>query len=196
MNFIFIIFLIAIGLLTFGIRPTFGQQKYTDQEFYEAQKENKAVRPKSKFKFRKKRHIKKIDFEKVDTNAVYITMYLDSSYSYIRFFKGAVFESGPYKSRPNGQELENLNYGVWRCYKMTRKGLIIIEKPKRAQMDSRWIYFYGNITTDKIELTHYYMSFPPIGTSPGYLQTPATFNKQAVHFKNRKYEWKSTKASH
>lgn len=190
MNSIFKIFLTAIGLATIGITPTFGQQKYTDLEFYEAQKDNKAVRLKSKFKFRKKRHIKKIDFEKVDTNAVYITMYSDSSYSYMRFFKDAVFKSGPYISRPSGQELENLNYGVWRCYTMTRKGLIIIEKPKRAQMDSRWIYYYGNITTDKIELTHYHMSFPPIGTSPGYLQTPWTFNKQTVDFKNRQYEWK------
>lgn len=133
MNSIFKIFLIAIGLLTIVLTPTFGQQKYTDQEFYEAQKDNKAVRPKSKFKFRKKRHIKKIDFEKVDTNAVYITMYSDSSYSYIRFFKDAVFESGTYISRPSGQELENLNYGVWRCYTMTRKGLIIFENPKKLK---------------------------------------------------------------
>jgi hypothetical protein len=69
-----------MGRLTIEITPAFGQQKYTDQEFYEAQKDNKAVRPKSKFKFRKKRHIKKIDFEKVDTNAVYITMYVSSPF--------------------------------------------------------------------------------------------------------------------
>jgi hypothetical protein len=190
MNSIFKIFLTIIGLLIINETTVFGQQIYSDQEFYETKKNNKAVRPKSKFKFRKKMHTNKIDFEKVDTNAVYITNYSDGSYSYIRFFKDAVFESGPYKSIPIGQELENLNYGVWRCYTMTRKGLIIIEKPKRAQMDSRWIYYYGNITTDKIELTHYYMSFPPIGTSPGYLQTPRTFNKQTVDFKNRQYRWK------
>jgi hypothetical protein len=190
MNSILKIFLLAIGLLTFGKRPAFGQQNYTDQEFYESQKGNKAVRSKSKFKLAKKRYVKKIDFGKVDTNAVYITMNLDSSYSYIRFFKDAIFESGPYKSKPNGQELENLSYGVWRCYKMTRKGLIVIEKPRRAQMDSRWIYIYGNIMTDKIELTHYYMSFPPIGTSPGYFKTPWTFHKQTTDFKNRKYNWK------
>lgn len=181
--------LTTIGVWTIGITPTFGQQIYSEQEFYEAQKDNKAVRLKSKFKFRKKRHIKKIDFEKVDTNAIYLTMYSDSSYSYIRFFKDAVFESGPYKSRPKEQELENLNYGVWRCYTMTRNGQIIIEKPKRAQMDSRWIYYYGNITTDKVELTHYHLSFSPIGTSPGYLKTPWTFKKQKVDFKNRKHQW-------
>ena len=190
MKSVFKIFLATIAFLTFRETSTFGQQIYTDIEYYETQKDNKAVRPKSKFKFRKKRHINKIDFDKVDTNSVYITMYSDSSFAYLRFFKDAVFQSGPYKSRPKGQELENLNYGVWRCYTMTRKGLIIIEKPKKSQMDSRWFYYYGNITSDKIELTHYHMSFPPIGTSPGYIQTPWTFNKKTVDFKNRKYVWK------
>jgi len=190
MNSIFKIFLATIGLSIIGISPTSGQQKYTEQEFYEIQKDNKAVRPKSKFKFRKKRNIKKIDFVKIDTNAVYMTMNLDSSFSYMRFFKDAVFQSGPYKSRPSGQELENLTYGVWRCYTMTRKGLLVVATPKRFEMDSRWIYYFGNIYSDKFEFTHYHMSLPALGSSPGYLQTPWTFNKLTVDFKNRKYEWK------
>jgi len=186
----FKIFIIIIGLLTIGLTPTFGQQEYTDQEFYENQKDNKAVRPKSKFKFRKKRYIKKINFTQIDTNAVYLTIYSDSSYTYMRFFKDAVFQSGSYKSKPSGQELENLTYGVWRCYTMTRKGLLVVAIPKKFEMDSKWIYYFGNIYSDKFEFTHYHMSLLTLGSSPGYLQTPWTFNKQAVGFKNRKYEWK------
>ena len=91
MNSIFTIFITTIGLLTIGITPTLGQQKYTDQEYYENQKDNKAVRPKSKFKFRKKRNIKKIDFTKIDTNAVYITINSDSSFSYMRFLRTQYF---------------------------------------------------------------------------------------------------------
>ena len=180
-----------IGFLIIKTELVYGQQIYSDTVYFKKLKKAKAVRPKSKFKFKKKYHSRKIDFTKVDTNAIYLKKYSDSTYAFMRFFKDAVFESGPYKNKPDSIEIENLTYGVWRCFKMNRKGELIIETPKKFEMDSRWSFYYGNIFKDRIELTHYYMSFPPIGTSPGYLQLPWTFYKQFVDFKNRKYEWKS-----
>ncbi len=182
------IFLILIGLFSFNINTLLGQQIYVNQEYYEIKKDNKEVRPKSKFKFRKKRHANKID-----TNAIYLTMYSDSSFAFIRFFKDTVFESGLYKTKPNEQEIEDLNYGVWSCYTMTRKRLLIIETPKRFQMGSKWIYYYGNILTDKVEFTHYDMSYSGVGSYSVHFQKPLTSSKQPVDFKNRKYECKFTK---
>jgi len=190
MNSFFKIILTTIVLLTIGITPTFGQQIYQDYEYYEVLKANKAVRPKSKFKFSKKRNIKKVDFTKIDTNAVYIEIDTDSTFSFIRFFKDAVFQSGPYMSKPNDQELENLTYGIWRCYSMTKKGLLVIATPKRFDMDSRWIYYFGTIYIDRIEFTHYHMSLPALGSSPGYMNPPKILIKQNVDFKNRSHEWK------
>jgi len=186
----FKVFLITIGLLTIGITTTLGQQIYQDLEYYELQKANKAVRPKSKFKFNKKRNIKKIDFTKIDTNAVYIKINSDSTFTFIRFFKDALFESGPYMSKPNDQELENLTYGVFRCYTMTRKGLLLIASPQKFSMDSRWIYYFGTIYNDRIEYTHYHMSLPVLISSPGHFYPPWKYIKQSVDFKNRSYQWK------
>lgn len=181
------VFFISISILFVGILSAIGQQEYSNEEYALIQKES--VRPKGKFKFRKSRFVRRIDFEKVDTNAVYVTQFSDSSFVFLRFFKGVVFESGPYLSSPTGEELEDLSYGVWRCYTMNKKGLLVIQQPKRFQMDGWWIYFLGTISPDRFEMTHYFMEFPPIGTSPGFLQEPRIYFKQSVNFVNRSYQW-------
>lgn len=209
MNFILKIFIISVGLLSFNINTALAQQLYTNREYYEIMKERDAIRPKSKFKFRKKRHVSKIDLSKIDTNAIYLTKHCDSSqsfykffnyltrrsdssFTFLRFFKDAVFESGPYKTKPDEQEVENLDYGVWRCYTMTRKGLLVIQIPKRLEMDSKWIHYFGNILTDKIEFVHYKMPYPGFASDPIPFQEPKIYSKQPVNFKNRKYQWRFT----
>lgn len=190
MRFIFLIFL-CISLIP--IEDTFAQQLYADSTYQQIQDERKSIRKKSRFKFSSKRHHKKIDFTKIDTNAVYIIGIPgnnnDTTFRFYRFFKDAVFQSGPYSSKPDSIQIESLSYGVWRCFKMDKKGLVIIETPKFSQMDSRWIFYCGTIYNNRIEFTHYYMSYPPVGSSAGYYEKPLVYYKQSVIFKNREYNW-------
>lgn len=187
--------LIWLLVFVFSCELASGQQVYSDSTFQKIKTENKSVRAQRKFKFANKRFRKRIDFTRIDTNAVYIFTYQFNSngsvthYRYYRFFKGAVFESGPYLAMPDSIAFENLTYGTWRCYTMDRHGLLVIETPKRSEMDSRWIYYYGTIKEDRIELMYYRKSYFGFGSSPTQLQPSWLFIKQKASFKNRTYKW-------
>ena len=157
----------------------------------------KVQRDSDKYKFAKKRHQKFITYEVLDTNAIYmfrakdIVEPYDSVYSFIRFYKNAVYWSAPYDTIPDSTEFSKTDYGIFAAYKINKKGFLIIERAKQFQMDSRWIYFYGTIEKDKITLTHYYMSYPPFGTSPGKIEPKyGIYRKLKYNFENHLIEWK------
>lgn len=172
------------------------QQVYDTKTFLQISKDEKSSRKRSKFKFCRKRHQNRKDSLLLDTNAVYVAaneiqpVSTDSNYVFYRFFKNAAFESGPYRSMPTVDDFENLQYGNFRCYKMKRKKTLVIEIPKRFQMDSKWIFLYSKIFSDRIEVTHYHhdnilTSF----TSPSRLSNAEVYLKVKVDFKNRTYLW-------
>ena len=72
---------------------------------------------------------------------------------------------------------------------MNKKGELIIQTPKKFEMDSHWFFYYFNILPDKIVLKYYHMSYPPVGTPPIYLPEPWLYKKVKVAFKNRQYIW-------
>lgn len=190
-----IIILIGLSLYLHLPDKASGQQLSSNTNFQKNMRDGKAIRAKKKFKLSKQRYQNRIDFTKIDTNAVYVFAYpandnsAEMHYRYYRFFKDAVFQSGGYKSKPSLAEVENLAYGIWGCYTINRRGKIVIQTAKRSEMDSRWMYNYGNIYENRIEFIEYTMTYPAFASSPSRLEPVWIFYKQKVNFENRSYKW-------
>lgn len=185
-----IIITILLLLFVFEIQ---GQQLYNDSAYIEIS----VNRSKKKFRFAKVYHQKKISYEKIDTNAVYIASFRnydkkqsDSVYRFLRFYNGFVFFSAPYLSYPSIKDIENQNYGTYCCSKFNKKGYLIIKCPTKFRMDSRWKFYYANVFDNKILLTHHYRSYPPFFSAPGKLNPIWAFYKVNHDFKNRECIWK------
>jgi hypothetical protein len=150
----------------------------------------------SKFKLSKQRYLERIDFKKIDTNAIYITRenanlnHKNSSYVFLRFFKDAVFESGSYMNPPTDEEAENLTYGSWRCYTFDKKtGMLVIEVPMPFMMSSSWMYHMGTISNDSLIFTHCSGGYPQYHSAPTPFHFRRNFLKRPIAFKNRDYKW-------
>lgn len=191
--------LIFILILILFTERSFCQQVIPTDEYIKIGVENKSIRKKGKFKYSKKRFHKKIDFNLIDTNAVYVTAFNanqykpelkpDSQYVFYRFFGDAMFQSGPYQNFPDSTAFDNLEYGKWRCYTMNKKKLLIIETPKMFEMDSRWEYYYLKIFPDRIETIYYHNTTLTFGSSPSYIKPSWVNRKISATFNNRKVTW-------
>lgn len=151
-------------------------------------------RLKTKFKLSKQKYEERIDFTKIDTNAIYIRQQkysynsTDTAYVFLRFFKDGVFESGAYLNPPTTEEAEDLTYGSWRCYTFHNKtGMLVIEVPMPFMMSSRWMYYLGLPSEDSLKITGTCGKYP--GKDTTLFQVNYNYYKQPVTFKNRAHVW-------
>ncbi len=113
---------------------------------------------KKKYKFNREKYklqtIKNFDKSDIDTNAVYITTFLDeeiniTKYRFTRFFStGECFNSYNYLSMPTELEFNDLSYGMWTMFTIDKNGIIISEYYDKSKF--HFVYSSGKKQEDKI----------------------------------------------
>jgi hypothetical protein len=96
---------------------------------------------------------------------------------FIRFFRNAVFQSGPYHKFLDSSTFDNLKYGKWGCYTFSKKKLLIIETPKKFEMDARWTYFYFQVMPERLDAIYTHNTTFTFGSSPSYIEPPWVYRK-------------------
>lgn len=138
-------------------------QKTKSDEF--VNQHNLNQKPKYKYPYSKKKHIRKntrnwsksnLDFHAIYIKKIFSSTHKDSVYSFIRFFpKGEVFYSYGYYHEPSVEEANDLTYGRWKMYKIKKNGEIIIETPAYGELFVYWYHYFAKINVNNNSLIIY-----------------------------------------